>query len=120
MDDNLSALFTAYETALSNYEKSSEQINFMNEDGVNDFLLHFSTLSRIEAQINPTEKIILHTYYEKSDKDFMTYLKEEQTYALLFKINTSSNLDLAWLSAILENTKNILNQIDKEDDAKIF
>ena len=55
----------------------------------------------------------MHPYFKKSDTDFVYYLKSEETYEVLYRLNTQNTVNISWIETLERHVNNILEEIEK-------
>ena len=113
LDEKLTELFTAYETALANHSKVTEPFNNILSKEKNKLMLHFSTLKKYENFYHPDNPITKHPNFKKSDSEFISYLKSKDIYEVMYRLNNQNTVRIAWIDDLELKVNNILNEIEK-------
>ncbi|WP_276390078.1 hypothetical protein [Eudoraea chungangensis] len=95
-----------YESSVENY-KEARKINTIWKESNRQM---FSYLSVFEQRINqnleirlPNMTLVNHSDYDLSDKEFIDYLQNIETYTKLKDIFISTTVDITWLESIIED-----------------
>lgn len=113
IDKKLTELFTIYETALDNYSKVIEGFGPSYNKENNEMFLNFSSLNAFEYILHPDHPVAKHPSFKKSDSEFISYLKTEEVYELVYRANGQNAINIAWIETLERSVNNILNQIVK-------
>ena len=102
-----------YETTLENY-KEARKINNVFNDENRSLFLQFSMLQLYHKRIYPNGVVAKHEAFDLSDEDFLSLIKQKETYLRLSFILTSILVDIAWLEDLDSEIDKTISAIGKE------
>ncbi|MEM8998974.1 MAG: hypothetical protein AAGB24_01825 [Bacteroidota bacterium] len=101
-----STALAEYEALIENY-KNARKINTVWKESNRDMFNYLSIYKRnvnqnLEKRL-PNTTLLSHPDYDLSDKEFISYLKNKETYTKLNDIFISSIVDVYWLESIIKD-----------------
>ena len=119
MDNELTALLTEFESDFNSYINISENFSqrFASKT-TNDLMLTLNFYKPFHKFLYPDKPLEIHPSFKKTDEEFVTYIKNPDTYSTINELYIFELANKAWTSHLKLKVKNIITNIEGSQPLK--
>ncbi len=118
-DNELTSLLTGFETDYNTFNDISKiSGQRFTSKASNNLMLNLAFYQPYHKFLYPNKPLEIHPNFKKNDEDFGNYIKDPDTYSVIYELYTQEILSKAWINHFKVDVKNIITNIEANQSNK--